>query len=360
MPYSALVSHVLSSASLPNQETPCEQAGSLTMTAKPVVTSRLKGLPKEKSKKRSGFMSPDQGVVWVPNEKLDSRVRVFRRALNVVDEFEGMEVDAYAVITRRYVVICDTMLCPQDMAVLVQEIQSELAGRQLLVFNSHADWDHCWGNGYFTGALAAPIIAHDSCRSSLLSPPARATLAAFQRFPLFNSVILTPPTVTFPKTLTLYGGDLTLEWMHTPGHQPEHISLWIPELRVLFAFDAAEQPFPHIESAAAAPAMLATLERLLALQPQFVLCSHGKTASLLTLEENLTYLREIERRCRAFLSAHRPEEVRIEQAPALIDFPFEMAITTLGELSDRAYYSETHNDNVRCIMQWVVQAFTLA
>ena len=301
-------------------------------------------------------MSQDRGVVSVPYEGLDSRIRVFRRTLSVVDEFEGMEVDAYAVITRHYVVVCDTMLCPADMATLMREIRDELAGRQLLVINSHADWDHCWGNGYFTGAQNAPILAHDSCRTALLSAQARTTLADLQRFPLFQQVVLTPPTITFSSTLTIHGGDLTLECLHTPGHQPEHISLWIPELRLLFAFDAAERPFPSLASAAAAPALLTTLERLLALQPQFVLCSHDKTASRATLADNLAYLREIERCCRAFLHTHQSEEVGLEQATELIGYPFEAALTPSDEVSDRSYYSQVHDETVRSIMQGVMQA----
>src|SRR5215831_18367370 len=150
-------------------------------------------------------MPKSNGVVFVPQNGLDSRIRIFRRSLSVVEPYELMDVDTYVVITTRYVVICDTLLCPEDMAALMQEVRGELQGRQLLVVNSHADWDHCWGNGYFSGADAAPIIAHERTRAHLLSEAARSQLADYQRFPIFRNVVLAPPTVTFTQQMTLYG-----------------------------------------------------------------------------------------------------------------------------------------------------------
>src|ERR1700730_12748028 len=172
------------------------------------------------------------------------------------------------------------------MAAVMDEIAGELAGRQLLVIDSHADWDHCWGNCYFTGAHAAPIIAHEHCRTRMLSVEAQAGLTEYQqRFSSFQHVILIPPTLTFTHELSIHGGDLTLELIGAPGHHPDHIAIWIPELRLLLAFDAAEKPLPLIEDAAGVQPMLTTLERFLALQPERVLCSHGKTTSIATVQE---------------------------------------------------------------------------
>ena len=73
-----------------------------------------------------------------------------------------MEVDAYIVITRNYLLVFDTLLCPEDTQIMMQMVQDQLAGRQVLVVNSHADWDHIWG----TAGLSAPasqIVAHQAC-----------------------------------------------------------------------------------------------------------------------------------------------------------------------------------------------------
>ncbi len=45
----------------------------------------------------------------------DPRVHVFRRIF-ASGTAEQMEVDAFVVITTRYVVVLDTLLCPEDRA----------------------------------------------------------------------------------------------------------------------------------------------------------------------------------------------------------------------------------------------------
>src|SRR5579884_3358891 len=177
----------------------------------------------------------------------DERVLVFRCHFTPPERQDWLKVDAYVVITDRYVVICDTMLCPEDMQLLMQEIQSTLTGRALLIVNSHADWDHVWGNSYFSGKGNPSIIAHSLCRTRMLSAEAGTTLADFQkRYTSFQNVELTPPTLTFDQTLTIYGGDLTLTLFPAPGHQPDQIAVWLPELRLLLAFDAVEYPLPTL------------------------------------------------------------------------------------------------------------------
>lgn len=303
-------------------------------------------------------MSSSREIALIPGMSGDQRIRVFRRTFVAQGESEAMEVDAYAITTERYIILCDTLLCPEDMAQVVQEIQDELAGRQLLVIDSHADWDHAWGNGYFTGTHAVPIIAHQHCRERLQSDEARTGLADFQRRDsTFSNTTLTPPTITFADTLTIYGGDLTLELIPAPGHHQDHIAIWLPELRLLLAFDAVENLIPIIENAAAVESMFATLERFLGMQPQRVLCSHGKTTSIDTVKRNLAYLREVERRGRNTLAArpgYRPSSAELEEASTLINYPFGEVSAGSAEFTDSKFYAWAHNNNVRCIMQWLM------
>jgi len=303
-------------------------------------------------------MNPE-GIFFVPEMSTDERVRVFRRSLGVMEDFSGMEVDAYAIITERYVVVCDTMLCPEDAAVMMQMVQGELTGRELLVVNSHADWDHVWGNRYFTSEHAAPIIAHEHSLVRLQSGESREELEDFQqRYPVFRSVTLVPPTITFERRLTIHGGDLSIELIPAPGHHLDHIAAWIPQLRLLLAFDAAEMPFPIIEDAAAVPLMYSTLESLIALQPERVLCSHGKTTSPELVIGNLAYLREVERRCEAFIQTHQVTDAEMERAAELIDYPLEEVIAGKGGEIDRKFYGWAHENDVRCIMEWLKREHT--
>lgn len=295
------------------------------------------------------------GVSLVPEMSADARVRVFRRSFSGLEEFDGFEVDAYAVITDRYVIILDTMLCPEDVATMMQSLQDDLVGRQMLCVNSHADWDHAYGNGYFTGAHTVPIIAHEHCRARLQSEEARSELAEFQKgHPVFASVALVPPTITFIQGLTIHGGNLTIQLLPAPGHHRDHIAAWIPELHLLLAFDAVEKPIPLIGSATGAPYMFATLESFMALQPQRVLCSHGSTTSAELIQENLAYLREIEQRCHATLQTHRPTDTELVHPSELINYPFEVVMARVTGRIDRTFYTQAHENNIRYIMQWLM------
>ncbi|HLH62673.1 MAG TPA: MBL fold metallo-hydrolase [Ktedonobacteraceae bacterium] len=300
-------------------------------------------------------MPDGDGVLLVPEMSPDARVRVFRRSFSALEEFEGFEVDAYAIITGRYVVVLDTMLFPDDVAMMLQSLQEELAERQLLCVNSHADWDHVYGNGYFTGAHAAPIIAHEHCRARLQSQEARNELADFQkRYPIFAGVALVPPTITFTQGLAIHDGNLTIQLFPAPGHRPDHIAAWVPELRLLLAFDAVEMPIPSIENAAGAPYMFATLESLIALQPQVVLCSHSKTTSPQLIQDNLSYLREIEQRCHTVIRTHRPDAAELAHPSALINYPFNEVSAAVTAPVDRTFYEQVHEDNIRAIMEWLM------
>ncbi len=301
------------------------------------------------------LMPASKDVVFVPEMSADSRVLVFRRTFNAVGEFEGMEVDAYIVFTDSYMVIFDTMLCPEDVSVMMRIVQDEIGKRAILVVNSHADWDHAWGNAYFRGEHTAPIIAHEYGRIRLQSDEACSELVNFQqRYPIFGKVELVPPTITFNQHFTLYDGPMTIELFPAPGHHRDHIAAWLPELRLLLAFDAVENPLPCIENAEAVPSMFATLERFIALQPERVLCSHGKTTSPALVQENLAYLREIEHRSRQLLLTHHPTPQELEHASALIAYPLDEVIASATEPVDRTFYGWAHEANVRYILEWLM------
>lgn len=298
----------------------------------------------------------------VPEMSLDSRVRVFRRLFAMKEGAraeESMQVDSYVVVSEHYVVVLDTLLCPEDMESILSSLHQECEGRQVLVVNSHADWDHCWGNSYFTGSHAAPIIAHDHCFTRMHSQDARDGLREYQqRYSLFHNVELVDPTFTFSHSFTIRDGDLTLELFSAPGHHLDQIAAWIPELRLLFAFDAAEWPLPLLENAQGVLMMYKTLEHFLMLEPQHVLCSHGRTTGPGVIKSNLDYLRAIEQHGRAFLAAFHSDITELEHVSSLINYPFEDAIADItGSPSDKRvdteFYAEAHENNTRAVLEWL-------
>lgn len=271
-------------------------------------------------------METQHTVELVPNAGWDPRIQVFQY---------GRLVTAFAVVSERYVVLIDTLVNLDTAQTMLSAVADELPGRQLLVINTHADWDHSWGNALFAGPGArhpAPIVAHRLCRERLLADEAQQELREMQqRDPdLFADLRLQPPTLVFDGHLTIDGGDLRLELLHTPGHQPDHISIWLPELRTLFVGDAAEVPLPYVAHPQTLPDLRVSQVRLLALEPERVLYCHAHRATragddgLHVLRDNIAYFDTLEQRVRAALAAGQlPAQPAAEELEALIDFPFE-------------------------------------
>lgn len=291
----------------------------------------------------------------VANSGWDQRLHLFRA---------GDEVDTAALVTARYVVIIDTMATPELSAEIVALLHPWLEERPLLVVNTHADYDHCWGNATFAtpdGTAPAPIIAHEQARERLRSAETQAYLAERQQQDArFAQVRLVEPTITFSERLRIDGGDLTLELFPTPGHTEDHISIWIPELRLLLAGDAAEHPFPSVEQAKALPTLRASLERMAALHPAQVIPCHGGTTDAGLLARNLAYFAEVERLATLALEEKRvPADWRErEDLPELLGLPYAAALRLAGADEERVsvVYRDFHLAALRATLAHIMAA----
>ncbi|OQP87232.1 MBL fold metallo-hydrolase [Rhizobium rhizosphaerae] len=215
----------------------------------------------------------------------------------------GEEVDAAFVRTQRFDLLIDTLSTPDDCRTALALLGSrfpDLGTRPLTIVNSHMDWDHFWGNAALAGR--GPIIAHAAARARLAAPAARETLAQKQaEDPRFAGVTLVAPDITFDGGLQLDGGDLTIELIHTPGHTPDHLAVWIPEIRTCLAVDAVEMPIPEVWSRTPEDLhqLRASLARIQALDAAFVVTAHGRSCDPALVAGNIAYFDALEQRVAA-------------------------------------------------------------
>ncbi len=274
---------------------------------------------------------PDLAPIRLPSG-IDPRIEIFR----VPDE-----VDVFVVHTRRFTALIDTTGTPSQCRQILEAIADP--ARQLIVVNTHADWDHVWGNAAIGDR--GPIVAHEAAASRLRSAEATETLQA-QRTASerFAEVELAEPTVTFRDSLALHGGDLTLHLLHTPGHTDDHVAVWLPELRTCIAGDAAEDPIPEVTEPTARNLRLLceSLRRLHDLRPEHVLPSHGETSSPELLRRNLAYFTTVAERVRSLPVA----EPAADTAPGL---RFEDCVPEHRELTPAMleFYRRCHRKAVR-------------
>jgi glyoxylase-like metal-dependent hydrolase (beta-lactamase superfamily II) len=307
-----------------------------------------------KEQSMSASSSESAEVVEVPSRGWGARVRVF---------FSRDEVETFVLTTQRYLIAVDSGTTPAVSAAIMEMVKDDLAGRRLLVVNTHADYDHAWGNVTFAddGPYPAPIIAMRLARERLLGQESRDRLERMrQQDETLNDVHLVAPTLTFDGDFQIDGGDLTVQLLATPGHTPDHVSIWIPELRLVLAGDAAEFPFPWIDTPADMPLLRESLRRLVALEPFMVLPCHGETTTPDLLTNNHAYFDELERR---ILNAPElpelPEDwATSEKLPDLIGFPYEDALALVGASPDSVSdtYRRFHLLATRSMVNWLLMS----
>ncbi len=301
-------------------------------------------------------MSHTNDLELIANGGWDERILVCRN---------GALVDTFIVVTQRYVVLIDTVINPATARAMLGYARPYLTGnRQLIVINTHADYDHAWGNQIFAGPQAeqpAPIIGTWLCAQQFQDPAVLAALQArqAQEPAIFGEVVLTPPTLLFDDRLLLDGGDLTLLLFATPGHTPDHLAIYLPEIATLLAADGAEWPFPMARTVAGLPVMRQSLARMAALNLRTALYCHAPvTMGPQLLQQNLAYFDALEAHCRAALAQGLPADPPAEtDMAALVEFPFDQAVPA-NEYSwflEDHHRTEWHPQQIRMMLAYLAQ-----
>jgi len=89
------------------------------------------------------------------------------------------------------------------------------------------------------------------------------------------------PTIQFGKEYQFSLGGLTFQIYHTPGETYDHLSVWIPELKVAFIGDNFYGSFPNIYTLRGtkprwALDYVSSLDFIMELQPETIIPSHGE------------------------------------------------------------------------------------
>lgn len=213
----------------------------------------------------------------------------------------------------RLCLVWDTLTHPRDMAAFAEACH----GRPCLAAYSHADWDHIQG----TGGLASPLIVAHAASVKRFAGEALSTLEELRTAnpEAWAEVRLIPPDMTFHSRLDLHLGGLTVELHALPGHTPDSVVAFVPQLRLLLAGDAVELPCPCVPPDCGLDEWMRGLEEWRA-HPgvQTVIPSHGPCGGPEIIADTLAYLQALAR--------GRPQPIPVDAS---------------------AFYASTHRDNVR-------------
>lgn len=209
----------------------------------------------------------------------------------VVFSFEDIEdsspTNILVILGIRHVFLCDTYLGPDVMAQVHDEVYRNYSKESWIVFNSHSDWDHHWGNCFFKNS---PILANEFTRKAIEVNGARE-LAENNRYASGNVEIFLPNEI-FSDVLRFPNEEI--EFFYSPGHTPDSASCYDALDKVLFTGDNVEAPIPSLTSSDI-NTYIHTLDAYLAREINHVIVGHGIIlATRALIEDNLAYLVALE------------------------------------------------------------------
>ena len=139
--------------------------------------------------------------------------------------------------TNCYLVGCEhtheaLIIDPGDDAELILNAVDELGVKVTHIVLTHFHFDHLLAAGPLRSATGASLAIHHSEAPYLSDPPALFRLFS----PHVPHDLVADRQLHHGDSLTI--GQVSVKILHTPGHSPGGISLWIAEEGVVFCGDA--------------------------------------------------------------------------------------------------------------------------
>jgi glyoxylase-like metal-dependent hydrolase (beta-lactamase superfamily II) len=207
---------------------------------------------------------------------------------------EGVFVRSYAeqvlnvglVVGAERCLVIDTRSSEAQGAELVTAVREVTAAPRVVV-NTHAHWDHCFGNARF---LPSDIWGHGRCVTMLerygdLQRDLVAAQATRDGDVGFASELaevgIIPPNRTFEASTELDLGGRPVHLRHLGlGHTDNDVVVDVPDAGVVFAGDLVEEGAPPAFEDSFPLDWGPTLQRLLGLRPGRVVPGHGRVVEV--------------------------------------------------------------------------------
>jgi len=196
--------------------------------------------------------------------------------------------NTFLIATADGSVIVDTSLAAAAPA-HKQALTPKVAGAVKAIILTHAHGDHTGGVGIWRGPDTA-IVAQRSHQDFVRYQRRLAGFFAQRNAAQFGfgargttgaAAVSFEPTRTFDDRDALTVGGVTFELLHTPGETTDHLTVWIPEFKAAFVGDNYYESFPNLYTLRGTQPRWAleyvdSLNKVLALEPELVLPSHGQ------------------------------------------------------------------------------------
>jgi glyoxylase-like metal-dependent hydrolase (beta-lactamase superfamily II) len=194
-------------------------------------------------------------------------------------------ISVFLIHGSRFHLLCDTHLGPQSMEKVISFLADKIRPDPVIVFNSHSDWDHIWGNCSFPDSL---IIGHEFCRNRIIE---RGSFDLQQNFSLCRGdVVLTPPLLTFSDRLVFENEDI--EFSYAPGHTIDSAICYDKRDQVLYLGDLVEDPIPYLD-AEDLDTYIKTLQTIFSHPARVLISAHSGIVTRDLVNQNISYIAKV-------------------------------------------------------------------
>jgi len=188
----------------------------------------------------------------------------------------------YLINANKHIFLCDTHLGPVSMEPVKKYI-NDMESKPVIIFNSHSDYDHIWGNCAFEKEL---ILAHETCRKLILEQ-GESVLKNLSHY-RNGEVVLKLPVLTFDSKIVFEEDDV--EFFYTPGHTIDSASCFDKKDKVIFSGDLLEEPIPYL-GYHKLEEYIKTLELLKKMPAKIIISAHSGLVEDKLFNDNLSYIK---------------------------------------------------------------------
>lgn len=231
--------------------------------------------------------------------------------------YASFDLNVGAVIGDDQVLVIDTRGWRAQADELRRDLRrlSPLPWRQIV--NTHAHFDHCFGNELFSGAA---IWGHERCAENLRTRGEEQRSNMIAGMPgaakELAEVEIVPPDHLVDERATLLVGGREVELRYLGrGHTDNDLAVLVPDAGVVFAGDLVEEGAPPSYGDAWPLEWPETVDRLLAVAPPVVVPGHGDVVDLTFVRRQAEEVAAMAELCRLVACGELAPELALRRAP---------------------------------------------